>query len=313
MTAAKKETAITQGAPDLALLKRTTIDKVTERVRGFLESKELHLPKGYSAENALKAAWLVLQDVQDKNGKPALTVCTQNSIANALLSMVVQGLDPMKKQSYFIVRGQHLTHLRSYFGSIAVAKRMAGVKDVYAEAVYEGDAFEYEIHGGIKTVTKHTQSLNTIDPDKIVGGYAVVELEDGRMVTEIMNWKQIKQSWTAGYGNGPQKTQPDEMTRRTVINRATKRYINSSNDDHLGLFLEHYNKSDVEAAHDEIEDDNAQLANREYIDVDVDEAPQIEGAAEEEPGPADAEASDGDGDGRLFEKEAPRSAVQPPF
>jgi recombination protein RecT len=259
-------------ATDLALMKRTTVDAVTQRVRGLLESKELHLPKGYSAENALKAAWLVLQEVTDKAGKPALTVCTQNSVANSLFSMVVQGLDPMKKQAYFIVRGTQLTLLRSYFGTIASAKRMAGVVDVYAEAVYEGDEFEYEIDRGVKRVTKHKQSLASIDPSKLVGAYAVVDLGDRGQVTEIMAISQIRQSWSKGYANGPQKDQPDEMARRTVINRALKRYINSSSDDHLGLFVEHFNRGDSdgpERAEAEVAEEAAALANQQLIDVDA--------------------------------------------
>ena len=259
-------------ATDLALMKRTTVDAVTDRVRGLLESKELHLPKGYSAENALKAAWLVLQEVTDKAGKSALSVCTQNSVANSLFSMIVQGLDPLKKQAYFIVRGQQLTLLRSYFGTIAVAKRMGGVTDVYAEAVYEGDEFEYEIDRGVKRVTKHKQSLSSIDPTKIIGAYAVVDLGPDRpQVTEIMAMSQIRQSWSKGYANGPQKDQPDEMARRTVINRALKQHINASSDDHLGLFVDHFNRSDNDGpdrAEYEVAEEAGALANRQLVDVD---------------------------------------------
>lgn len=257
---------------DLALLKRTTVDAVTDRVRGLLESRELHLPKGYSAENALKAAWLVLQEVQDKNGKAALSVCTQNSIANSLFAMVVQGLDPLKKQCYFIVRGAQLTMMRSYFGTIAAAKRMAGVVDVYAEAVYEGDEFEYEIDRGVKRVTKHKQSLASIDPSKLIGAYAVIDLGPDRpQVTEIMAMTQIRVSWSKGRSGGPQTDQPDEMARRTVINRALKRYINASSDDHLGLFVDQFNRSDAdgpERAELEVAEEASAHANRQLVDVD---------------------------------------------
>lgn len=45
---------------------------------------------------------MTLQSMTDKNRKPALTVCTKDSIANSLLDMVVQALNPVKKQCYFI-------------------------------------------------------------------------------------------------------------------------------------------------------------------------------------------------------------------
>src|SRR5690606_24667209 len=107
---------------DLALVKKDTVDVVAEKVRQFQERGEIHFPTNYSPENALKSAWLVLQETKDKNGKPVLQSCTKNSIANALLNMVVQGLTPAKQQGYFIAYGQQLVFQRSYFGTMAVTK-----------------------------------------------------------------------------------------------------------------------------------------------------------------------------------------------
>lgn len=108
----------------LALVKRDTVDVVAEKVRQFQERGEIHFPANYSPENAMKSAWLLLQTVQDKNYKPALETCTKDSIANSLLDMVVQGLNPAKKQGYFIVYGTKLTFQRSYFGTMAVTKML---------------------------------------------------------------------------------------------------------------------------------------------------------------------------------------------
>src|SRR5690625_2664860 len=84
------------------------VERTAVRVNQMLQAGQLHVPADYSPDNALKAAWLNLQEVKDRNKKPALEVCTQASVANALLSMVVQGLDVNKKQGYFIVYGNHL-------------------------------------------------------------------------------------------------------------------------------------------------------------------------------------------------------------
>ena len=81
------------------------VDTVLSKIKDFEEAGELKLPTNYSAANALKSAWLILQETKDRNDKPALVVCTKESVANALLDMVVQGLSPMKKQCYFIVYG----------------------------------------------------------------------------------------------------------------------------------------------------------------------------------------------------------------
>ena len=99
------------------------VRELTDRVAGRLEDLKdegLALPAHYNAQNALKAAYLRLQSVKDRQGRPALNICSQPSIANALLDMAIQGLSPAKIQCYFIVYGNELQMRRSYFGTIAV-------------------------------------------------------------------------------------------------------------------------------------------------------------------------------------------------
>jgi len=103
----------------LALVKKDTVDIVAAKVREFQERGELDLPPNYSPENAMKSAWLILQNTFDKNKKPVLHACTKDSIANSLLDMIVQGLNPAKKQCYFIAYGNQLVCQRSYFGTMA--------------------------------------------------------------------------------------------------------------------------------------------------------------------------------------------------
>ncbi|UTF48245.1 hypothetical protein [Limosilactobacillus fermentum] len=49
---------------------------VAERL-DMLKDEGLALPANYNAQNALKAAYLRLQTVKDRQGRPALTVCTE--------------------------------------------------------------------------------------------------------------------------------------------------------------------------------------------------------------------------------------------
>ena len=102
-----------QPQQNLSIVQKDVVDTVLSKIKDFEEAGELKLPANYSAANALKSAWLILQETKDRNDKPALVVCTKESVANALLDMVVQGLSPMKKQCYFIVYGSKLTLQRS--------------------------------------------------------------------------------------------------------------------------------------------------------------------------------------------------------
>ena len=58
--------------------------------------------------------------------------------------MVTQGIKSMKNQCYFIPYGNKLNFQRSYLGTIAITKRIPGVKDVKGYAVYKDDEFETE-------------------------------------------------------------------------------------------------------------------------------------------------------------------------
>lgn len=220
----------------VAIKEKNITDQVLNRVRVMEEKKEIAFPPTYSYENALKSAWLILQDVQDRNKQPALSVCTQQSIANSLLNMVVQGLSPVKKQCYFIVYGKTLTLQKSYFGAVAAAKRLSGVKDVIANVIYEGDEFNYEFdfETGHKKITKHEQSFENIDITKIKGAYAIVITDDDEPnYLEIMNMKQIEQAWAQRKGDSKSDTHvkfTDQMAMKTVISRAVKHFVNTSDD-----------------------------------------------------------------------------------
>jgi recombination protein RecT len=211
---------------------------VLNKVNHFVQTGELVLPKDYSAENALKSAYLILSEKKTTDGKPVLEYCTKASIANALLNMVSQGLSIAKNQCYFIPYGQVLNFQRSYLGSVALAKRVGGVERVVPVVIYEGDdfAFGIDLETGYKRVFKHDQKLENINNDKIKGAYAVVHFADGHKTVEIMTMDEIKAAWNQGQmkGNSPaHKNFTQEMAKKTVIARACKEPISTSNDSHL--------------------------------------------------------------------------------
>lgn len=214
------------------------VRELTDQVAGRLEDLKdegLALPTNYSAQNALKAAYLRLQGVKDRQGRPALTVCSQSSIANALLDMAIQGLSPAKNQCYFIVYGNELQMQRSYFGTIAALKRLASIEDIDAQVVHRGDKFEIgadEI--GHIIVTKFEPSFANLDKE-LIGAFAFIKLANGRVDYTVMTKAQIDTSWAQSRNrhNNVQEKFSDEMAKRTVLNRAAKMFINTSDDSDL--------------------------------------------------------------------------------
>lgn len=230
----------TQVAQTSKNFQESTVNQVLSKIQAFQTNGELRIPKDYSPENALKSAWLILLETKDRNDKPVLESCSKESIANALLDMVIKGLSPLKKQCYFIAYGSSLKCDESYLGTIAVAKRDGEVKDANANIIYEGDVFEYTIDPKTarKSVVKHEQALENINMEKIKGAYAIVEYNDGSIKSEIMTMAQIKQAWCQGpmKGNSPaHRNFPDQMAIKTVISRALKIDIGSSDDAALNL------------------------------------------------------------------------------
>lgn len=286
----------------LALVKEQVVDQVAKKVDSFLQTGQLRLPKGYSPHNAMHAAWLVLQEIKDKNGKLALETCSKASIANALFGMVVQGLDPLKKQCYFIAYGQHLSCQRSYFGTIAMAQRMAGISEVLPMVRYADEPFKAIVERGRVSIERHELNLDPgRDPNTpIAHAYCIVEFADGREpVTTLMRWDQVQASWKKSRGNptrgdSPHQEFPDQMAIRTVVNRALKPYINASTDAHLGELLDEIDRVDtVAAAEAEINADASEHANRDVITLDapsIDDEPELE--LEENAGPTPEEIAE---------------------
>jgi recombination protein RecT len=211
-------------------------EQVLTKIEQFQTDGGLVLPPNYSVENHMKSAWLILQSTQDRNGTPALQCCTKDSIANALFDMVLQGLAVSKKQGYFIVYGNKLEFQRSYFGTVALAKRTGRIKsEPVANVIYEGDEFVYTIDPATARIkiVKHEQRLENINNEQIKAAYSLCELEDGTTHVTIMSMQQIKASWNQGAtkGNSPaHKNFAEEMAKKTVIGRACKMIINSSDD-----------------------------------------------------------------------------------
>lgn len=260
----------------LALVKKDTVDIVAAKIREFQERGELHFPPYYSPENAMKAAWLKLQETTDRNGKPALQVCTKDSIANALLKMVVYGLTPLKDQGYFIVYGNKLTWQNSYFGNIALWKRATGSdKDPVAVVVYEGDEFEYEIVDGEIKILRHKQNIDNVKPDKITAAYAILTYPDGEKKVTLMTMDEIRVAWNQGQTKGKSPAHinfPAEMAKKTVINRACKIAIKSSDDSSLKLIKEVMAANEEEITEAAIEAEIAENANQELVDIEYEVA-----------------------------------------
>lgn len=244
-----------------------TIDEyITQQmqlVTQTMEERQIAYPEGFAVKNALMSAMLAIQNAKDTQGRAALQVVKKDSVTKALLEVVQNGLYLNKGHGFMIVFGDQLVLLTSYLGEAFKLKQNdKNVKDVFAQVVYEKDTLNFEIHHGYKVITKHEQSLDSIDNAKIKAAYCTVVYKDGTEISEIMTIDQIKKSWSFGQAKGESKAHklaPDEMCKKTVIRRIAK-LLNAINNDSLY------------SAGEEIEDEIDSKANVDFIDVGSDDA-----------------------------------------
>ena len=188
------------------------------------------MPKDYNYVNAVKATMLKLQEVKDKNGKPALEVCTPSSIQSALFAMVVKGLDVSKNQAYLVCYGQQLQLQESYFGKVLQVKRIFPEWEPRPNIVHEGDTFKYTVNPetGRRELVEHTQSLENLDKP-IVGGYIYLPCADGGKDLYCMTYKQIVAAWNKSRSGGATAKQfPEKMAMKTLVNSGCTMVINST-------------------------------------------------------------------------------------
>ena len=257
---------------------------VETKVAEMLRENRLDLPADYSANNALKAMQLAIIECQDRNKRPALEVCTKESIIQTMLSMVVQGLNPEKKQCYPIVYGTKLALFRSYFGAVAVAKRVdPNIEDIVGQVVYrsEKDNFKVEyLANGKMLVLQHIPDIfGKRTRDEIVGAYATVSYKDGTAWSEFRTIDEIKDAWRHSIKNPIDEkgnikegtthyTETADMCRRTVINRVCKYIINNSSDASIVAQYAKQTQRDMDiASAQESIDEN--IASGEVIDVEI--------------------------------------------
>ncbi|MER2119244.1 MAG: RecT family recombinase [Solibacillus sp.] len=212
------------------------VTTVAQKISKMQTQGQISLPSNYSAANALQAAYFTLTAVDFKTKVALIDKVTPESVAFALQDMAIQGLSVAKKQGYFIAYGDKLQFQRSYHGTQAVIKRLTGIKEIWANVIWKGEEFEVEYNDrGVLTFKSHKADWKAATGQKedIEGAYCIIEHEDGRQYLTVMTMAEILTSWSQSSNQSVQNKYPQEMAKRTVINRAAKAFLNTSDDSDL--------------------------------------------------------------------------------
>lgn len=191
------------------------------------------------------------------------------SLQNAIINVAAIGisLNPANKHAYLVPRDGMVCLDVSYMGLMHLAVKSGSIEWGQAKLVYENDQYENQ---GIDKPPIHKQQTFK-DKGPIIGVYCTVKLKSGDYLTEEMDMAAIeKVKSSSKANNGPWKTFPEEMIRKTVVKRASKYWpscesvseaINVINE-HEGLSEEHITAPEINSANPDQKEYFDQLISR---------------------------------------------------
>lgn len=222
---------------------KRVINQAISQYTEMIENKAFDLPENYSYKNAIQQTRYLLTKPAEsgKNqGKAIIDFCTPASILQSVMEMAQKGLNPDKKQCYFIPYGNTCTLSVSYQGNVALAKRNGeDIGETYGYAVYKNDEFELEfnIKKGVFEIKKYVPKVAEWKKSDIVGAFAIITDKKGEVkYTEYMTMEQIKSAWAMGAakGNSPaHRNFPDQQAIKSVKSRAVKSFVNTADDSEI--------------------------------------------------------------------------------
>jgi phage RecT family recombinase len=182
------------------------------------------LPAGIAPDRFMRVTLTAIQL------QPELLECERKSLLLACLRAANDGLMPDGREGTFVVfrdkkRGiKTASWLPMYHGLLKKVRNTGELVSISSNVVYERDLFEYEL-GDQERITHRPATGERGKPTHV---YAIAHLKGGGIEREVMSADDVRKVQAMGAENGPWKTWPDEMARKTAIRRLYKRLPSST-------------------------------------------------------------------------------------
>lgn len=194
--------------PDLRALLKS--DKVKDQIA-------LALPKHMDPDRMMRVALTAT----NKNG--ALLNCDTGSVLTALMTCSACGIEPDGRNAHLIPYGKTCQLIIDFKGYVILAKRN-GLKNIHGDIVCENDTFIW------KRDETGLHFLHEFDFKKPRGemyaAYVIWNEASGDFCGEIMQKDEVDaiRKRSRASGSGPWVTDYNEMAKKTVIRRASKKW-----------------------------------------------------------------------------------------
>ncbi len=167
------------------------VDTIRRALEERIDDIAAVLPEGMKPERFIRTAILAVSK------SPDLLACSQASIVRSIVEAAELGLEPTGSLSRAWLVPFHdkdkprpeAQLIIGYQGLADLMRDTGRIRQVWAEVVYEGDEFAYEL--GMHPVLRHVPAHQTEDPTKITYAYACARFADGEVQFHVMSKAQV--------------------------------------------------------------------------------------------------------------------------
>lgn len=165
------------------------------------------------------------------NGNPDLISADRSSLFEACLKAAQDGLLPDGRDGALVLFGKKATWMPMIGGILKKVRNSGMLLSISAYVVYENDKFTYRL--GDDERIDHEPALENAGAPKLV--YAIARTKDGGIYREVMTLSQVEKvrQVSRAKSGGPWKDWWDEMAKKTVLRRLSKRLPTSADLDDL--------------------------------------------------------------------------------
>lgn len=159
---------------------------------------------------------------------PALLDCDRGSLMKSIVEAASLGLSFNLGRAWLVPfrnKKKNRTEAQlipGYQGLADIARRSGEIKSINAQAVYDGDKFEYEF--GLESDVLEHKPLAEPDPAKLINVYAIVRFKDGGYQVIVLTRKQVEgvRKRSKAADSGPWVTDYEQMAIKTAVKRVLK-------------------------------------------------------------------------------------------
>lgn len=152
---------------------------------------------------------------------PTVLECTQQSVLSAVMQSAQHGLLADGREAAIVKFKDSAQFIPMVAGIMKKVRNSGEITTWSVQVVKENDKFEMKLGDEEKIV--HEPALK--ERGKTIGAYSIVTLKDGEKSREWMDIEEIESIRARSRAKefGPWKTDYDEMAKKTVIRRHSKR------------------------------------------------------------------------------------------